>query len=81
MSFSSHEPALQQKLFAADTPWGARAAASAWLSDFAEHGPCDIRSIRVLEDEDFFVAVLTYSEMALDEADCAAASKPMLRSA
>jgi hypothetical protein len=55
-----------RKAFQGSTPWGARAAASKWLSDFSEHGPLHIRSIRVIEDGDSFEAVVTYSAMRLD---------------
>lgn len=50
------------KIFEAETPGKARAAASEWLSDFRQHGPLNIRAIRVEADQDAFVAVLTYSD-------------------
>jgi hypothetical protein len=55
-----------RKSFAAGTPTAARLAASAWLGDFAAHGPLDLRSIRVVEEGDAFAAVVTYREMEVE---------------
>jgi len=54
--------------FAAESPWEARSAASDWLGNFAEHGPLDIRSIRVIPDRDRFVAIVIYAEMKVEAA-------------
>jgi hypothetical protein len=70
-----------RKAFSGDTPWGARAAASKWLSDFSDHGPLHIRSIRVIEIGEAFEAVVTYSAMRLDSEmpKMPAAPMPMLK--
>ena len=70
-----------RRAFSGDTPWGARAAASKWLSDFTDHGPLHIRSIRVIEVGEAFEAVVTYSAMRLDSdaAKMPAALMPMLK--
>jgi hypothetical protein len=73
-------PVMQRKSFTAESPWGARAAASAWLSDFSLHGPVDIASIRVVEDEETFTAVVTYAPMKLEDAP-ARVDPPMRKSA
>lgn len=57
-------PADQSRLFEGDSPGRARAAASAWLGDFTQHGPLRIRRITVSENGDTFIAIVTYSEMA-----------------
>ena len=78
---SMHEIPLprMRKAFQGDTPWGARTAASKWLSDFSDHGPLHIRSIRVIETGETFEAVVTYSAMRLnsDTPKMPAAPMPM----
>ena len=59
---------LMRKSFQAPTSREARQAASAWLGDFSAHGPLDIRSMRLVEEPDSFVAVVTFSEMPMLEA-------------
>ncbi len=59
---------LMRKSFQAPTARDARRAASAWLGDFSAHGPLDIRSIRLVEEPDSFAAVVTFSEMPIEEA-------------
>jgi hypothetical protein len=55
-----------RKSFKADSPPAARDAASAWLRDFSAHGPLDIRSISVSEEEDHFVATVIYSNASIE---------------
>jgi hypothetical protein len=72
----------QRKAFPGDTPWSARGAASKWLSDFSQHGPLHIGSIRVIEDGEMFEAVVTYSEMRPLEPEISRlpkASEPLLK--
>lgn len=57
-----------EKRFTADEPWLARSALSDWLGDFKSHGPLKIRSIRVDEAGDQFVATVCYSEMEIEPA-------------
>ena len=73
---------VYRKSFQAELPRDARQAASAWLGDFSAHGPLDIRSIRLVEEPDAFVAVVTFSEMAVEEAPRNFSNVvPLLRSA
>jgi len=66
MSVLSDVPVPAQfRSFEGKSPGRARSAASKWLGDFTQHGPLDIRSIRVIPNEDRFLAVLTYSDMTL----------------
>lgn len=58
--------ATKRKAFAAHTAREARKAASDWLSDFKEHGPLDIKSIRLSEDRDRFVATVSYGELKVE---------------
>lgn len=51
--------------FQADCAGQARVAASRWLGDFSQHGPLNIRAIRVVPKDEHFVAIVTYSDMAL----------------
>jgi hypothetical protein len=62
---SVHVPEMR-KSFTAESPGKARAAASAWLGDFAVHGPLNIRTIRVIEDGESFAAIVTYSEAKVE---------------
>lgn len=57
----------RRKSFAGYTAGEARKAASAWLGNFDEHGPLDIKSIRVAERQDQFVATVTFSEMVVEQ--------------
>ena len=52
----------KSKSFAAYSPGEARLAATLWLGDFKDHGPLRIKSIRVTEERDLFVATVAYSE-------------------
>jgi hypothetical protein len=56
----------KRKSFPGDSPPAARDAASAWLRDFSAHGPLDIRSIRVSEEADRFIATVVYSEARIE---------------
>lgn len=56
----------KRKSFAAYTPGEARAAASQWLRNFKEHGPLQIKSIKVAAERDLFVATVAYAEMAVE---------------
>jgi len=58
--------AEMRKSFTGDSPGKARAACSAWLGDFAAHGPLHIRTIRVIEDGETFAAIVTYSEAKVE---------------
>ena len=74
--------AEKRKSFAAYTAGEARKAASDWLRNFKEHGPLEIRSIRVSEDRDIFVATVAYAEMAVETSPQYFADyQPSLRSA
>ena len=53
----------QSRLFEGDSPGHARAAASAWLGDFSQHGPLRIRRISVSQNGESFVAIVTFAEM------------------
>ena len=65
MNISDSMPAPARfRSFDAGSPGEARVAASLWLGDFQQHGPLDIRSLRVIPNNDRFLAVLTYSDMA-----------------
>jgi hypothetical protein len=57
----------KRKTFAAYTAGEARKAASDWLHNFKDHGPLEIRSIRVTENRDVFTATVYYAEMAVEE--------------
>lgn len=81
---STHAAAqVFRKSFQAQLPRDARNAASAWLGDFTAHGPLDIRSIRLVEEPDAFVAVVTFSEMPAEDSPPRYFDNvvPMLRSA
>jgi hypothetical protein len=56
----------KRKSFAAYTPSEARAAASQWLRNFKEHGPLQIKSIKVAEERDLFIATVAYAEMTVE---------------
>jgi hypothetical protein len=55
--------AKRRRSFAGYTAGEARAAASNWLRNFKEHGPLEIKSIKVTEDRTYFIATVTYAEM------------------
>ncbi len=57
----------QRKSFAAYSPSEARAAASSWLRDFTAHGPLEIKSIKVAEENDLYVATVAYAEMTIEK--------------
>lgn len=57
----------KRKSFAAYTPGEARTAASEWLRNFKDHGPLDIKSIKISEERDLFIATVAYSEMKVEE--------------
>jgi hypothetical protein len=59
--------AEQRKSFTAHSPGEARNAASMWLRNFRDHGPLAIKSIRVTEEREHFVATVTYGEMTIEE--------------
>lgn len=68
MGSLKEQPAVaKRKSFAAYTPGEARTAAAEWLRNFKDHGPLDIKSIRVSEERDLFVATVAYSEMTVEE--------------
>ena len=56
----------KSKSFAAYSPGEARLAATLWLGDFKDHGPLRIKSIRVTEERDLFVATVAYSERKVE---------------
>ncbi len=56
----------EKKTFRGSSPNIAREAASRWLRDFSAHGPLNIRSIRVSEANDAFVATVIYSEATIE---------------
>ena len=56
----------KRRSFSAASPGEARAAASAWLGNFDEHGPLAIRSIRVDQEGEDFVAVVTYRDTRIE---------------
>jgi hypothetical protein len=56
----------KSKSFPGESPCAARDAATAWLRDFSEHGPLDIRSIRVSEDGETFVATVIYADATIE---------------
>ena len=56
----------KSKAFPGESPNAARDAATVWLRDFSEHGPLDIRSIRVSEDGETFVATVTYADATIE---------------
>ena len=58
--------ASKRKSFAGYTAGEARTAASDWLRNFKEHGPLEIKSIRVTEDSDLFVATVTYGRQPVE---------------
>jgi hypothetical protein len=58
--------AKRRRSFAGYTAGEARAAACDWLRNFNEHGPLEIKSIKVSEDRDYFIATVTYGEMAAE---------------
>ncbi len=60
--------AKKRKSFAGYTAGEARTAASDWLRNFKDHGPLEIKSIRVSEERQYFVATVTYAEMAAEPA-------------
>ncbi len=55
-----------RKSFPGESPPAARDAASAWLRDFSVHGPLDIRSISVSEEDDHFIATVVYTNASLE---------------
>jgi len=82
MGASSQMSATEKRRsFIGITPWEARGAASLWLSDFTEHGPLDLQSIRVHEEGDFFVAWVVYSEMAVESSPRYFEDRPLRKSA
>jgi hypothetical protein len=56
----------KRKSFAAYTPGEARRAASDWLRNFKEHGPLEIKNIKVAAKRDLFVATVAYAEMTVE---------------
>ncbi len=38
-----------------------------WLRNFRDHGPLEIKSIRVIEESEHFVATVVYGEMTIEE--------------
>lgn len=56
----------KRKSFTGQSPCAARDAASLWLRDFTIHGPLDIRSISVSEEDEAFVATVTYAEASVE---------------
>lgn len=66
-SLQEIKPGVKRKEFAAYTPGEARTAASQWLGNFKDHPPLDIKSIRIFEERDLFVAAVVYSEMTVEE--------------
>ena len=68
----------KRKSFAAASPAEARVAASVWLNDFAEHGPLAIRSIRVEELGETFVAIVTYRDTKIEPSPRYFVSEPEL---
>jgi hypothetical protein len=54
------------KSFTGQSPGEARSAASDWLRNFKEHGPLEIRSLRVSGNDERFTATVTYSEMTVE---------------
>ena len=56
----------RSKTFPGSSPSAARDAASLWLRDFSDHGPLDIRSIRVSEEGERFVATVVYAEASIE---------------
>jgi hypothetical protein len=79
---STQSAVVMRKSFAGPAPWAARRAASEWLSDFCQHPPLHIRSIRVIEDNADFIAVVTYSEMTIEPSPRYFATEtPLLKSA
>lgn len=65
MSMSS-DAEEKSKSFPGKSPNAARDAASEWLRDFSEHGPLDIRSIRVSEEGEAFLATVTYTTAKIE---------------
>jgi hypothetical protein len=55
-----------RKSFAAPSAGEARNFASEWLRDFDEHGPLDIKSIRVREHREVFIATIVYDLMQVE---------------
>jgi len=60
--------AKRRKSFAGYSAGQARAAASSWLANFEEHGPLDIKSIRVTEDRHYFIATVIYADAPAEPA-------------
>ena len=58
--------AKKRKSFAGYSAGEARASASAWLRNFKDHGPLEIKSIKVTEDRTYFIATVVYAEMAVE---------------
>jgi hypothetical protein len=56
----------KRRSFPGVSPPAARNAASSWLRDFSAHGPLDIRSIRVSEKGDHFIATVVFSEAMIE---------------
>jgi hypothetical protein len=63
---TSSDAREQSKSFSGESPDAARNAASEWLRDFSSHGPLDIRSIRVSEEDESFVATVTYTNATIE---------------
>jgi hypothetical protein len=60
--------ASKRKSFAGRSAGEARAAASDWLRNFRDHGPLEIKSISVSEENRRYVATVIYGEMAVEPA-------------
>jgi hypothetical protein len=58
--------AEMRKSFAAASPGEARNFACEWLRNFADHGPLDLKSLRVREERELFVATVVYDEMTVE---------------
>ena len=54
------QPIPRVREFSADTAGEARKAATEWLSDFNQHGPVQIESIRTGAYQGRFIAVVAY---------------------
>jgi hypothetical protein len=60
--------AEKRKAFTGRSAGQARTYACDWLRNFRDHGPLDIRSIRVSEEGGYFIATVTYADMAIEAA-------------
>jgi len=71
------KPALKKrKIFPGESPAAARDAASKWLRNFDIHGPLDITSISVSEDEDRFIATVIFTNASIETTPRYFAEKP-----